>query len=134
MMLARHSCGWLLPMCLALSVGCGGSATPYLPPLDGTLTWEDGTSPLELEGGTIEFESQGKTVAQTGLRPDGTFILATALPAGEYRVRVLPPPANFGKPAVLDPRFESFEKSKLTFTATADGQQHANFKLARKRR
>src|SRR5436190_19764811 len=95
--------GWLFVGCLICALGCGGTAKPYLPPLDGTLTWEDGTSPLELEGGTIEFESQGKTVAQTGLRPDGTFILANALPAGEYRVRVLPPPASYGKPAGLDP-------------------------------
>lgn len=113
--------------------GCGGSATPYVPPLDGVITWDDGTSPLELEGGTIEFESGGKTVAQTGLRPDGTYILAEALPPGDYRIRVLPPPASYGKPAVLDPKYQTFEKSGLTYTATAGASQKANHKISKRR-
>jgi len=116
-----------------LLAGCGGTTKPYVPPLEGMITWEDGTAPQDLESGTIEFESGGKTVAQTGLRPDGTFILAEALPAGTYRVRVLPPPPELKKPPVLDQRYQSFDKSGLTYAASDTGPQQANFKLTKRR-
>jgi hypothetical protein len=132
--LAGAGGGLLLAM--GLLAGCGGEeAKPYLPPLEGTFVWEDNTAPRELEGGTVEFEAGGKTVTQAGVRPDGTFMLTEGLAAGTtYRLRVLPPPPSYGQPNILDPRFGTFEKSGLTFTATADGPQQANFKLARKRR
>jgi hypothetical protein len=122
----------LLAACLLAS--CGGEATPYQPPLEGMVAWTDGNPPFELEGGSIEFESGGKTIAQTGLRPDGTFILAEALPAGTYRVRIVPPPADSGLPAVLDPKFTSFDTSGLTYNAADDDAQQASFKITKKRR
>ena len=129
-------CSWLLvnlALAAMLLAGCGGTTKPYVPPLEGMITWEDGTAPQDLESGTIEFESGGKTVAQTGVRPDGTFILAEALPAGTYRVRILPPPPELKKPAVLNPRYQSFEQSGLTYSASDSGPQQANFKLTKRR-
>src|SRR5437762_2444540 len=60
--------------------GCGETPA-YQPPLEGVVRWQDGSEPRELEGGTIEFQSDGKVVAQTGLVGDGTFLLGKALPA-----------------------------------------------------
>ena len=115
--------------------GCGGGqATAYQPPLEGTVAWTDGTPTSQLEGATIEFEAGGKTVAQAGIRPDGSFMLEKPIPAGDYRVRVLPPPADYNLPNVLDPRFQDFEKSGLTFTATDSGPQLPAFTLAKRRR
>src|SRR5438094_716279 len=87
----------LLPRlaCLILAscpiLGCG-EPPAYQPPLEGVIQWSDGSEPRELEGGTIEFHSDGKVVAQTGLVGDGTFMLGKALFAGNYQVRILPPP------------------------------------------
>jgi len=61
-------------------------------------------------------------------------MLGKALPAGTYRVRVLPPP-NAEKSSPLDSRYESFDKSGLTFTAAAgSAPQQVNFKLAKRGR
>ena len=123
----------IVPLAAAglLLAGCGGQAKPYVPPLEGGFTWEDGSAAQDLEGGTVEFESGGQTVS-TGIRPDGTFMLAEALPAGTHRARIVPPPPELKKPPV-DPRYQSFDKSGLSFTASDTGPQQANFKLTKKR-
>jgi hypothetical protein len=122
--------GWcpLLLACCVL-VGCRGEATPYQPPLEGVFAWEDGTEPRELEGSTVEFESNGAVAASTGLVGDGTFMLAKPLPPGEYRVRVQPLASG---QSILHPRFREFEKSGLKYTAPAGSEpQRVNFKVAR---
>jgi hypothetical protein len=116
-----------------LVAGCGGDVTPYQPPVEGMVSWTDGNPPQELEGGSIEFESGGKTFT-TGLRPDGTFIFIDPLPTGSFRVRILPPPPGSGQPAVLDPKFTKFETSGLTYNSDAGAAQQVSFKITKKRR
>src|SRR5687767_4223723 len=119
----------LLVLVCALLLSCGSEPVPFQPPLEGTFLWEDGLEPRELEGSTVEFESNGAVVASTGMVGDGTFMLAKALPPGEYRVRVQPL-ASASK--VLHPRFQDFEKSGLKYTAPAGSEpQRVNFKLAK---
>ena len=81
MLMACKSVMVVLAVTGLLLAGCGGQAKPYATPLEGGFTWQDGTASQDLEGGTVEFESGGTTVA-TGIRPDGTFMLANAFPAG----------------------------------------------------
>ena len=131
-----RGCSLSVLVVIAISTaGCGGGqATAYQPPLEGAVAWSDGTPTSQLEGATVEFEANGKVAAQAMIRPDGTFMLDKAIPSGHYRVRVLPPPAEYKLPAVLDPRFEDFEKSGLTFTAADSGPQQPSFTLAKRRR
>jgi hypothetical protein len=118
----------LMTACFLLT-GCAGEPAPYQPPLEGVFLWEDGKEPRELEGATVEFESQGAVVASTGIVGDGTFLLGKALPPGEYRVRIQPSPAAAG---VLHPRYQEFGKSGLSYTAAADPKpQQVNFKIAK---
>ena len=128
---ALQRSGFLIAICCL--AGCGGEATPYQPPVEGMVAWTDGTPPQELEGGSIEFESGGKTFT-TGLRPDGTFIFIDPLPAGAYRVRIVPPPPGTGRPAVLDPKFTKFETSGLTYNSGTGEAQQASFKITKKPR
>lgn len=114
---------------IAMLLGCSREVTPYLPPLEGTILWDDGLEPRELEGSTVEFESKGKVVATAGLTADGTFMLIEGLPEGTYRVR-LQPPAN--AQAALPARFQKFDQSGFTFTAPADTKpQTVSYKLSR---
>jgi len=125
----RHMMPVLAAVGLGWAAGCGGPPEYRPPPLGGVVLWQDGSEPRELEGGTIEFEANGKVAASAGVRPDGTFLLEAALPPGPYRVRVTAPAE---RPRALDPRYERFESSGLTHTATADPQQ-VTFKVRRGR-
>lgn len=123
-LLAALACGGL--------PGCGAGTPPYQPPpVGGLILWEDGTEPRDLEGSLVEFEANGTVAAKASLTADGTFRLEEALPAGKYRVRVTLPPAS-AKTSPLDPRYQSFDTSRLTFTA-GSGPQQANFKVKRGR-
>jgi hypothetical protein len=114
----------------SLLAGCDNAATPYQPPLEGVILWEDGTEPRELEGSTVEFESGGEIVAQAGLTADGTFMIEKPLGPGTYRIRLQPPAS--AQRNVLPARFQSFDQSNLSYTAAADGKpQHATFKLSK---
>jgi hypothetical protein len=116
--------------CCALS-GCGAGTPQYQPPpVGGLVLWEDGTEPRDLEGSTVEFESNGTVAAKASLTADGTFRLEQALPEGKYRVRLTPAAV---KTSLLDPRYQSFETSGLTFTA-GSGPQQANFKVKQRGR
>lgn len=119
----------LLLAVLALPLGCSREVTPYLPPLEGTMVWEDGLEPRELEGSTVEFESNGKVVATAGLTADGTFMLIEGLPQGTYRVRLQPPANN---KAALPARFQSFDQSGFVYTSPAESKpQTVSYKLSR---
>ena len=128
MLMACKSVMVVLAVAGLLLAGCGGQAKPYVPPLEGGFTWQDGTASQDLEGGTVEFESGGTTVA-TGIRPDGTFMLADAPPCRR-------PPRSAScrrrpsskKPAVLDPRYQSLRQVGTDLYGHTDtGPQQAEF-------
>jgi hypothetical protein len=103
---------------LLVAAGCGRPKYE----VKGVVAYDDGTP---YSGGGIvamEAEIDGKRIMARGaIGPDGRFTLASQRPddgafAGTYRVRVLPPvvidgPATRG----LDPRFQSFDTSGLSF-------------------
>ena len=103
-----------------LSVGVGCSRPKY--EVKGVVAYDDGTP---YSGGGIvamEAEIDGKRVMARGaIGPDGRFTLASQRPedgafAGTYRVRVLPQVVIDGPPPKgLDPRFQSFDTSGLSF-------------------
>jgi hypothetical protein len=117
-----------LVLACGLMAGCSDPA-PYQPPLSGVIHWSDDTEPRELEGSTVEFQSNGAVVAQAALTADGTFGLINSLPPGEYRLR-LQPPANAAGKRLFPARYESFEDSGLTYTAPSGSEpQNVKFKL-----
>jgi hypothetical protein len=108
------------------SAGCGKPAGgdvqielqrhvyPHWLDVAGTVTWQDGTAAKELGGASIEIETSNKTPPSGGaLKADGTFG-PIGVPPGTHRVRIKPAP---GKEIPLDPRFESWDTSGLTYTA-----------------
>lgn len=121
--------GWVT---LAAIGGCG-SPPAYQPPLEGVVLWDDGSEPRELEGGTIEFQTQGQIVARSGLVGDGTFMLSAPLPPGQYKVRLLPPQTSHATSS-FDPRYQDFETSGLRYVAKDDPQpQRVTFRLSRRK-
>jgi hypothetical protein len=123
--------GLLTALAWCGALGCGGPAKYQPPPVGGVVVWQDGAEPRELEGGAVEFEGNG-TTARAVLTADGTFRLEGSLPPGTYRVRVTPPAAP-RRPPGLDPAFESFDQSGLTFTRTSEPQQ-VTFRVRRRGR
>lgn len=103
---------------ILLAAGCG--APKY--EVTGVVAYDDGT-PYS-GGGIVAMETEigGKRIMARGaIGPDGRFTLASQRPedgafAGTYRVRVLPPVVIDGPPPKgLDPRFQSFDTSGLSF-------------------
>jgi hypothetical protein len=109
-------------------LGCGGQNPP--PPVTGVLLWQDNSEVRDLEGGTVEFELNGSLAETAPLEADGTFKMDHVLPAGEYKVRVIPKPAN---PTQMDPRLQTFETSPLTVTGTS-APQHIVLQLSKRGR
>src|SRR5688500_10114738 len=100
------NCTWtLLVLSVALLLAGCRDPVPYQSPLAGLIHWSDDTEPRELEGSTVEFQSNGAVVAQAALTADGTFGLLEALPPGEYRIR-LQPPANAAGARLFPARYE----------------------------
>lgn len=103
-----------------LVAGVGCSRPKY--EVTGVVAYDDGTP---YSGGGIvamEADIEGKRVMARGaIGSDGRFILASQRPedgafAGTYRVRVLPLVVIDGPaPKGLDPRFQSFDTSELSF-------------------
>jgi hypothetical protein len=89
-------------------------------PVEGFVKWDKGMMATELEGGSVEFGKDGAVAATAALTGDGSFKLLKPLPAGAYRVRILPPSTPARKGAEMDPRFQKFETSGLTFAATGE--------------
>jgi hypothetical protein len=122
---------WLVGLALCFVLGCGGETRVPAPPMQGTLTWEDGRDAGELAGGSVEFAQPNESlVAKAEVLSDGTFFLKEPLPAGKYLVRVAPPA---GKPGakMLGSRFQEFKTSGLTHTASSE-PQNVRFKLGQR--
>ena len=108
------------PLLWLILAGCGSASHMAAPlPVEGFVKWDRGAMATELEGGSVEFEKDGAVAATAALTGDGSFKLLKPLPAGTYRIRVLPPATPARKGADLDPRFRNFDTSGLTFTATS---------------
>jgi hypothetical protein len=114
--------------------GCRQSDAIKTYPVKGKVVFKGTGEPAaRLAGGYVVFElvtDAGKVFAQGKIEEDGTFALGSiinnkgadgALP-GEYRVRVTPPlDAENRKPirGILDPQFQSFDKSGIRQTIVA---------------
>jgi hypothetical protein len=105
-----------------VAAGCA----PKTYPVQGKLTWADGSPAAELAGAQVVFESAAlKTGARGEVKADGGFLLSTyqaddGVPPGDYQVAVLEhrpsPDGKFLKPPIMDPKFSSFATSGLTAT------------------
>jgi len=113
---------WIFVALLGLLLAGGGGCGRPKYEVTGIVVYDDGTP---YPGGGIvamEADIDGKRVMARGaIGPDGRFILASQRPedgafAGTYRVRVLPQVVIDGPaPKGLDPRFQSFDTSGLSF-------------------
>lgn len=72
-----------------------------------------------------------KTSARGDIQQDGTFQLSTnkendGAPEGEYRVLIVPPPAEEGKapPLPVHSKFQNLEATPLKATVTRDRQKN----------
>jgi len=95
--------------------GCG----QRLYPVEGVVQYDDGSPATALAGGTVSLESVADRSNASGpIGPDGSFRIADPLgkdgvPAGTYRVIVLPPEgADRNKPPV-DPVYRRYETSGI---------------------
>jgi hypothetical protein len=130
-----------------LGAGCG-PGKPKTYPVTGKVVYKGtGEAAKRLAGGHVFFESASdpdKVKAQGEIEEDGTFSLGSILDntlvdgllPGEYRARLVPPrDVESQKPirGLLDPRFESFDKSGLRFTVVA-GPNEFTIEVERPRR
>jgi hypothetical protein len=100
--------------------GCGSG----WPQVSGRVVFADG-SPLDEGMVVCETRDGDKPVMARGtLQRDGTFRLGTSqpedgAPPGKYRVLVVPRALSWReretRPPIIDPRFEKFETSGITF-------------------
>jgi hypothetical protein len=114
--------GRWLAFAAAIAAGCA----PKTYPVQGKLTWADGSPAAELAGAQVVFESAALKVGARGdVKADGGFLLSTyktddGVPPGDYQVAVIEhrpsPEGKFLSPAVMDPKFSSFATSGLTAT------------------
>src|SRR5947207_11676283 len=109
------------PLLWLILAGCGSASHMAAPlPVEGFVKWEKGAMATELEGGSIEFEKDGAVAATAALTGDGSFKLLKPLPPGTYRVRIQPPATPARKGLEVDPKYQKFETSGLSFTATGE--------------
>ena len=117
----RSVSGWLASVAV-VAAGC----SPKTYPVQGKLTWADGSPAAELAGAQVVFESAALKVGARGdVKADGGFLLSTyqtddGVPPGDYQVAVLEhrpsPEGKFLSPPLMDPKFSSFATSGLTAT------------------
>src|SRR5436309_2986881 len=102
---------------LLAAAGCSGG--PRLYPVEGTVTYEDGTPAVGLAKGTVSLESvEDRSNASGEIRPDGTFRIRTppgkdGAAAGRYRVVVLPPEGADRNRPPIDRRYGRYETSGI---------------------
>jgi len=111
-----------LSLVLMFLSGCGGG----LCPVNGKLTWKDGSPAKELSGGQVVFEESDKHTGSIGMiGSDGSFTMTTlkpgdGVPSGHHKVAILEhrPNANAGGtqlvPAKLDLKYADLNSSGLT--------------------
>jgi len=101
--------------------GCGGG----LCPIQGQLTWKDGTPAKELANSQVVFEEETKHTSSVGvIQADGTFQMMTlkpgdGVPAGHHKVAILEHRPNSNTagtqlvPAKLDLKYADLNSSGL---------------------
>jgi hypothetical protein len=102
--------------------GCGPNKKCF--PVNGAVTFEDGSSIKELAGGVVSFESVADQSNATGdIDEQGHYRLKTPagtdVPAGRYRVLVMPPEPrdpDHPPPPVLPERYRSYADSGIEVT------------------
>lgn len=125
--------GWVgSALVLVLLAGCGQSGTKVYP-VRGKLVYKGKGGVAWLAGGQVHFESvaEPKVTASGEIEEDGSFAVWSyvdrkdreGLPAGEYRVCVIPPGRDGDDEAprrvgLLHPRYQNFDTSKLSVTVT----------------
>jgi len=117
----HHRCGSIVLAFVLTAWGCSKGVYP----VEGTLQWPDGTPAKELAGSLVEFEKVEPPAvsARAEVKPDGTFSLASpglgaGAVVGNYRVLVvaaLPNDRDAVPPPPIDPKYQRFETSELTF-------------------
>src|SRR5262245_17257081 len=106
----------------ALVLALAGCGSKRLYPVEGVVEFEGGAPAGELAGGTVSLESVADRSNAAGeIRKDGTFQVQNPLgkegvPAGAYRVLVLPPEGADRKRPPIDPRFRRYETSGIEIT------------------
>jgi len=115
-------------------IGCG----PRYHPVEGKVVWKDGSAAIELQGGSVEFESEdAKRSARGVIDKDGAFRMSSLKPGdgllvGNYKVVVIEPPTFFESPVhILDPRFCRYATSNLNYTVKASGNKDVVFEVER---
>jgi hypothetical protein len=121
-----------------LSSGCGGG----LCPVQGKLTWKDGSPAKELANSQVVFEQEEKHTSSVGvIEADGTFQMMTVqpgdgVPSGRHKVAILEhrPNANAGGtqlvPAKLDLKYADLNSSGLEVDIKP-GKNEVSFTLDR---
>jgi hypothetical protein len=111
----------LLPLAAALALaGCAGAKRLY--PVEGVVVFDDGKPAATLAKGTVSLESVAdKSNAAGEIRADGTFRIRNPLgkegvPAGTYRVVVLPPEGADRTRPPVDRRYGRYETSGIEIT------------------
>src|SRR5688500_2712985 len=100
------------------SAGCGARSYP----VEGVVVYDDGSPATALAGGTISLESVADGSNAAGeITRDGTFRVQNPLgkdgvPAGTYRVIVLPPEGADRRTPPVDAAFGRYETSGIEIT------------------
>lgn len=120
----RSSLAILLFILFASESGCTEDG-PKTYPVKGKVTYKDGKP---VTSGNILFESVSDTKIQAAgdLQADGSFELGSNLGkpgtvAGDHRVLIIPPLAEFGQKAAVSNKYASFETSGLKATIKEGG-------------
>src|SRR5262245_43165782 len=118
-----------LLVAVALALALAGCAAKRLYPVEGVVQFEDGSPTRELAGGTVSLESVADLSNAAGeIRADGTFRIQDPLgkegiPAGRYRVLVLPPEGADRHNPPVDHRYGRYETSGIEVTVREEKNQ-----------
>ena len=119
---------------LAIASGCGSGGV-Y--PVEGHVTWKDGSPATNLAGSLVFFELREKqTSSQGSIQPDGSFQLTTnkpndGAPAGEHTVTIIEvgrkslggPDSSAIAPSKIDTRYATPATSDLRTTVKSGRNQ-----------